>query len=298
MMMTRVSRPRKIRSESNVFRHEIQDGPHPKTRFCYNPPDGADTAMLESTFIFLSGVGEFTERRLWEHGVLTWDAFLSAGEAPGISRPRKALYDRDVALARTRFEARDARHFARCLKPRDQWRLFEAFRDRAVFLDIETTGTAPHDGEVTMVGLYGGGRMTTLIRNDSLTGQRLIDELEQYDLIVTFFGSGFDLPFLKAKYPRLRLDQPHLDLCFAARRLGYRGGLKHIETELGIARHASVQGMDGWEAVRLWHQWQAGDEQALARLVTYNAADTKNLAPLAEHLYSEMVARYGPSGTR
>lgn len=254
--------------------------------------------MLESTFIFLAGVGEFTERRLWEHGVLSWDAFLEAGEVPGISCSRKSLYDRDVAQARDRFAQRDARHFARCLKPRDQWRLFEAFRARTVFLDIETTGTAPDEGDVTMVGLYGGGRMTTLIRNESLTGQRLMEELERYDLIVTFFGSGFDLPFLKAKYPRLPLDQPHFDLCFAARRLGYTGGLKHIEATLGIARHASVQGMDGWEAVRLWHQWQAGDEQALAKLVTYNAADTKNLQPLAEHLYGAMVARYGPSGAR
>jgi len=136
--------------------------------------------------------------------------------------------------------------------------------------------------------------MTTLIRNESLTGQRLADELDRYDLIVTFFGSAFDLPFLKAKYPRLQLDQPHFDLCFAARRLGYHGGLKQIEAMLGIARHSSIQGMDGWEAVRLWHQWQAGDEQALSRLVTYNAADTKNLEPLAEHLYRELVARYGP----
>ncbi|MBI5777723.1 MAG: ribonuclease H-like domain-containing protein [Nitrospirae bacterium] len=251
--------------------------------------------MLTSTFIFLKGVGEFSERRLWEEGVTTWDAFLASQTLPGISRARKALYDPDVTAAREQFARRNARYFSRCLKPRDQWRLFDAFRSRTVFLDIETTGTAPHEGEVTMVGLYGAGRMTTLIRNDSLTGQRLADELDRYDLIVTFFGSGFDLPFLKAKYPRLQLDQPHFVLCFAARRLGYHGGLKQIESTLGITRHSSVQGMDGWEAVRLWYQWQAGDEQALSRLVTYNAADTKNLEPLADHLYRELVSRSGLS---
>jgi len=249
--------------------------------------------MLESTFIFLKGVGEYTERRLWSEGVATWDAFLASPTLPGISRARKTLYDTDVMAAREHLGRRDARYFSRCLKPRDHWRLFDTFRPRTVFLDIETTGTAPHEGDVTMVGLYSAGRMTTLIRNDSLTGQRLADELERYDLIVTFFGSAFDLPFLKAKYPRLQLDQPHFDLCFAARRLGYSGGLKQIETTLGITRPASVQGMDGWEAVRLWYQWQAGDEQALSRLVTYNAADTKNLEPLAEHLYRELVLRYG-----
>ena len=254
--------------------------------------------MLESTFIFLKGIGEFSERRLWEDGVTTWDAFLDSPILPGISRARKSLYDPDVSAAREQFARRNARYFSHCLKPRDHWRLFGAFRSRTVFLDIETTGTAPHEGEVTMVGLYSAGSMTTLIRNDSLTGQRLADELDRYDLIVTFFGSAFDLPFLKAKYPRLRLDQPHFDLCFAARRLGYHGGLKQIESTLGITRHSSVQGMDGWEAVRLWYQWQAGDEHALSRLVTYNAADTKNLEPLAEHLYHELVGRYGPAVLR
>ena len=251
--------------------------------------------MLESTFIFLKGVGEYTERRLWDEGVTTWDAFLASPTLPGISRVRKSLYDADVTAAREHLDRRNARYFSRCLKPRDQWRLFDAFRSRTVFLDIETTGTAPHEGDVTMVGLYSAGRMTTLIRNESLTGQRLADELDRYDLIVTFFGSAFDLPFLKAKYPHLQFDQPHFDLCFAARRLGYSGGLKQIESTLGITRHASVQGMDGWEAVRLWYQWQAGDEQALSRLVTYNAADTKNLEPLAEHLYGELISRSGLS---
>ena len=254
--------------------------------------------MLESTFIFLKGVGEYTERRIWDDGVTTWEAFLSAPGLPGISSARKSLYDPAVAAAREQLLRRNARYFSRCLKPRDQWRLLDAFRDRTVFLDIETTGTGPHESEVTMVGLYGAGRMTTLIRNESLTFQRLADELDRYDVIVTFFGSAFDLPFLKAKYPRLQLDQPHVDLCFAARRLGYHGGLKQIEATLGIARHSSVQGMDGWEAVRLWHQWQTGDEQALSRLVTYNAADTKNLEPLTEHLYRELVTRYGPSAPR
>ncbi len=251
--------------------------------------------MLESTFLFLKGIGECTERRLWDEGIPTWDAFLAAPSLPGISQSRKALYDPDVAAAREQLGRGNSRHFSRCLKPRDQWRLFTAFRPRTVFLDIETTGTTPHDGDVTMVGLYSAGRMKTLIRNESLSGQRLADELDGCDLLVTFFGSGFDLPFLKAKYPRLQIDQPHFDLCFAARRLGYRGGLKQIESTLGIERHASVRGMDGWEAVRLWHQWEAGDEQALSRLVTYNAADVQNLEPLAEHLYDEMVARHGPS---
>jgi uncharacterized protein YprB with RNaseH-like and TPR domain len=120
-------------------------------------------------------------------------------------------------------------------------------------------------------------------------------ELEQTDLFITFFGSGFDIPYLKAKFPRLNFKKPHFDLCFAARRLGMKGGLKHIEHEVQIARETDVVGLDGWEAVRLWYQWCAGDEAARDLLLRYNAADTQNLEPLAALLYDQMVARFGPS---
>jgi uncharacterized protein len=56
-----------------------------------------------------------------------------------------------------------------------------------------------------------------------------------------------------------------------------------------------VMGLDGWEAVRLWHQWCAGNEAARDLLLRYNAADTQNLEPLAAQLYDQMVSRFGPS---
>ena len=74
-----------------------------------------------------------------------------------------------------------------------------------------------------------------------------------------------------------------------------QGGLKHIEYEVQIERETDVVGLDGWEAVRLWHLWCAGDEAARDLLLRYNAADTKNLEPLALLLYDQMVARFGPS---
>lgn len=70
--------------------------------------------------------------------------------------------------------------------------------------------------------------------------------------LVTFFGSVFDIPYLCAKFPGLRLPPWHFDLCFAARRLALQGGLKHIEQTLGIERSESIRGLDGWDAVRLW----------------------------------------------
>lgn len=250
--------------------------------------------MIESTFILLKGIGEHSERRLWQEGIGDWQAFRQTTTLPGISPRRKALYDEELVAAQRHFRQGTSRYFAGCLRSRDHWRLFEAFRRRALFLDIETTGSSPAFGDVTVVGLYSHGRMTTLIRGESLTEDRLCHELASHDLLVTFFGSAFDLPYLQAKFPRLQLDQPHFDLCFAARRLGLTGGLKHIEGLMDIPRSADLRGMDGWEAVRLWQEWRNGSSNARERLLRYNEADTRNLEPLAERLYEQLAQKYGP----
>jgi len=244
--------------------------------------------MIESTFVLLKGIGESTERRLWASGVENWRAFLGCDRIPGISPLRKQAYDRDLLAAMHHLQEGQAQHFSRCLKPRDHWRLFETFRSSTVFLDIETTGDPAPQGDVTVVGLYANGRMTSLVLGHSLSTERLQRELAHYNLVVTFFGSVFDLPYLRAKFPELVLDCPHFDLCFAARRLGLGGGLKRIESELGIHRQADLQGIDGWEAVRLWQRWRRGQTEALDLLLRYNDADTRNLEPLAEILYSRL----------
>lgn len=250
--------------------------------------------MLTATFQFLKGIGPHIERRLWESGVAHWETFLHCSALAGISSSRKALYDIELSSALQHYHARDARYFARRLKPRDQWRLFETFAHRVLCLDIETTGTSPQESEVTIVGLYGAGRMTTLIQGASLTADRLRDELEACDLLITFFGSVFDVPFLQRHFPGVPFTMPHFDLCFAARRLGYQGGLKRIEREFDIARQDDLHAIDGLEAVHLWNRWRRGDDASLDRLIRYNRADTQDLYPLAVALYDQLRTRFGP----
>ena len=250
--------------------------------------------MLESSFIFLNGIGETTEKRLWEEGIIHWDQFVEATELPGISSARKPLYDREVEEISEEFTRGKWRTLAKRFKSKEHWRFLKAFQARTAFLDIETTGEPAGHGDITVVGLFANGETTTLVKGQSLTQERLERELARYDLLVTFFGTGFDLPYLRAIYPNLQLDHAHFDVCFAARRIGLRGGLKHIELELGFAREQNLQGLDGWDAVRLWHAWQAGDEEAGITLCQYNEADVKNLEPLANHIYDEFAQRYGP----
>ena len=251
--------------------------------------------MLTSTFVHLKGIGPSTERRLWEEGIADWTAFRRESHLSGISPSRKILYDADLASAQEQLDLRNARYFADCLHTRDHWRLFRTFGARALYLDIETTGLSAHEGQVTIVGLYRQGRLRTLIQGDDLTQDTLQEELDQADLLITFFGSVFDIPYLQTCFKGLRVSIPHFDLCFAARRVGLRGGLKPIERELDIARDSDLLTLDGMEAVRLWHHYRAGDEAALDQLIRYNAADTKNLEPLAEWLYDRLALRDGPS---
>ncbi|MGQ0811864.1 MAG: ribonuclease H-like domain-containing protein [Nitrospiraceae bacterium] len=161
-----------------------------------------------------------------------------------------------------------------------------------MYLDIETNS----GGDITVVGLYGNGKVRSLIRGETLTQRQLGGELAQYDLLVTFCGTSFDVPMLRAHFPRLLMDQPHIDLCCLARNVGLRGGLKAIETMVGIERRADLLGLNGRDAVRLWNRWRhSRDETARERLLAYNEADCVNLQPLADLLYCRLVRQYHPS---
>lgn len=248
--------------------------------------------MLRNSFIFLPRIGEVRERRLWRSGVLDWDAYrdVDLDDVRGVGEETRArhlgvLDELDRAL-----RARAWPLVGRVFPDREHWRVYPELRDGAVYLDIETTGTG-RDADVTVVGLKGPLGEEALVRGRDLSHDAVARRLEEASMLVTFYGSAFDLPFLaRAGYEVP--DVPHLDLCFALRRAGYSGGLKSIETQLGLARDDDLQGLDGYDAVRLWARWvRDRDEAALDRLVRYNIADIANLEVLAETAYEELHGR-------
>ncbi len=247
--------------------------------------------MLEHTFIHLPRVGAIRERALWGQGILTWQDALGAPGSPGGFSPRRwesclRIVEQSVRC----LEAGDHRHFAGCLRHADHWRAYPEFRRRTAFLDIETTGLGASD-EVTVVGLYDGVRTSTFVAGDNL--DQLAEALAQYSLLVTYNGATFDLPFLLRRFPGLALDQLHVDLRYPLRRLGLSGGLKRVEGLVGLKRDPEVAGLDGWDAVRLWREYQAGSDKSLATLIKYNTADIENLEHLMLIAYEGMRREAG-----
>ena len=244
--------------------------------------------MLTSTFLHAAGIGPATERRIWEAGVLDWSSFLDRHEDVALSERQRALLLPVVEESIEQFDSGDYRYFARRLASREHWRAFGELGGRAAFLDIETTG-ASFDAAITVIGLYDGRETKTFVKGFNL--EEFADEIENYPLIVTYAGAMFDLPHLRHRFRGTLLDQLHVDLCPTLRRLGQRGGLKQVERQLGIQRPEEVVGLDGWDAVRLWHEWENGSREALDLLIEYNRADVVNLEHLARFAYHELRKR-------
>lgn len=250
--------------------------------------------MITNTFSILNGIGQGIEKKLWGQGILSWDDFRSSESIGFISGRRKLAYDEGLEEAMGKLHNGDVSYFTRRLKQSEHWRLFETFSEEAVCLDIETTGIAAADGgKPTVVGLYDGREFTAFVKGRNLSSAALMDKLSRYKYLITFYGSVFDIPFLKSTLPGFRLDVPHFDLCFGARALGMKGGLKKLEPLMGIKRTEETSGLDGYDAVLLWRRARRGDERAMRLLVEYNREDTVNLMTIARNLYPQLRASTG-----
>ncbi len=234
--------------------------------------------MLKRTFIHLPGVGPRFEGHFWRQGLSTWEDFLAAKHVRGLSRSRFDWLKAELQGSFDHLE--DPAYFADRLQAGEHWRLFHQFRPRTAYLDIETTGTVWPGLLVTVVGLYDGQNMSQFVQGHNL--QKFPEIISKFDLLVTFNGTQFDLPVLRAYFPKLCLPPAHVDLRFLMARLGYKGGLKRIEPRFGINRPNEVNGMDGYMAVLLWQRYQRGDKGALELLLTYNREDVVNLEVLMD----------------
>ncbi|MCH9009196.1 MAG: ribonuclease H-like domain-containing protein [Chloroflexi bacterium] len=244
--------------------------------------------MLGRTFIHLPGVGSVTEREIWKSGISNWSEFLDSEFLPSRIERRRPGLQSLVQESQERLEKGHARYFHNNLPGGERWRLYGDFRDNAAFLDIETTGLSPQFGYITMVGILDSRGYKAFVHDENL--EELREALEQYDLVVTFNGAAFDLPYVEHHFGNVFKDMAHIDLRFPLKKAGYSGGLKSIERQLGLARPSALSELDGFDAVLMWQMWLNGDRAARDTLVRYNAEDVASLPLLSETVYNKLAA--------
>ncbi len=235
--------------------------------------------FVPRTFQLIDGVGPYRERDLWARELATWDEFERAAARDVVMSPRlDAAMLAQLEIARAALEQGDLATLARLVPPREHWRLYGHFIERAAFFDIEADG----DNIPTVVGVMDAAGVATFRRGHSL--EQLPERLAQSPIWVSFNGSVFDEPVLRAHFEgRFPAPLAHIDLRFLIRQAKLKGGLKGVEKSLGLHRPPHLEGLRGFDAIRLWREWNANKTlEALRILVEYNLYDAVNLRAVLE----------------
>lgn len=235
---------------------------------------------LRQSLQLFSGIGEKKEKQLFGVGVYDWSSLLTYQRAANdpLLPILSVLEDRYEQLQRELEEA-NFTFFSKELPSLEYWRLWQHFPERFCFLDIETTGIS--DSSVTtVVSLFQNETIRTFERGKDL--EFLFDSIDPEDILVTYNGRRFDIPFLEREF-HYKVKNPQLDLMNLLHSIGIKGGLKKSEIQLGLVRPEAIAGMDGREAPLLWFSYQqTNNKEALDKLIAYNREDTKNLKLVLE----------------
>lgn len=241
--------------------------------------------MLRNTFCHVPGIGSRTEQRLWMNGFISWDCLLGNRQPPVAPAARRKLLHY-AARSKEELQSGNSRFFYDHLPAAEQWRLFPEFRHSTAYIDIESTGVSGVD-RITTIALYDGRDIRCYVRGRNLDAFK--SDVGRYKLLVTYNGKSFDVPFIERAFD-VRLRAAHIDLRYILAGLGYKGGLKGCEKQVGIKR-GDLDGLDGYFAVMLWNDFRRNrNEYALETLLAYNVEDVVNLEVLMIHAYNRKLS--------
>ena len=241
--------------------------------------------MIMHSFSFLPSIGKVKERNLWELGVLSWRDFLSRNHIKGISPYKKALLNKILGEALNALYDGRAEFFKGF---KDSWRLFDYFREEALYVDVEVDGLR----NPTVVSFSDGEFVKSFVKGLNLDAYLLQEVVDHYKLLVTFNGSGFDIPLLSSL--GLNLSRiVHIDLRAVAMSLGFSEGLKSLESFIGVTRDYGFDGkIKHGDPSLLWRTWLVTrDYYYLDILIKYNQDDTIILSTLANKMIKELWSR-------
>jgi hypothetical protein len=83
----------------------------------------------------IQGIGLKTERKIWQGGILNWNDFLNKQQVV-FSNKRDDMIREEIE--RSCRSLNQIEYFAKRLPNSEQWRLFNEYRSKLVYLDLET----------------------------------------------------------------------------------------------------------------------------------------------------------------
>jgi len=226
--------------------------------------------MLKNTFIHIPG------------GIQHWDQF-TGNHSIRLSPTKMHTITAYLEQSYQHLTTGNPNYFSEHLPANLHWRFFPEFRDSIVYLDIETTGLESWSNKITTIALYDGNSIYHYVNGQNLDD--FVDDIKRYKVIVTYNGKSFDVPFIES-YFGIALNSSHIDLRYILSSLGYTGGLKSCEIQLGMDR-GDLSEIDGYFAVLLWFEYRRNKNQkALETLLAYNIQDVLNLENLMVIAYN------------
>jgi len=164
---------------------------------------------------------------------------------------------------------------------------------RTCIFDMETKGfDADFDRMLcAVVKEYGTRRDPVVIRpndhmNDDDAIVKLRDKIESFDILVTFYGKGFDIPWLNSRLLLIgerRLKKMfHIDLYYVFRNKAKRAVRRKSLAHVGDILNLDEQKMHISNAV--WRAAHDGDEAAIQKIITRCLSDVE----MTEMVYNKL----------
>jgi uncharacterized protein YprB with RNaseH-like and TPR domain len=172
--------------------------------------------------------------------------------------------------------------------------------ERIGFLDIEATSLNASFGYCLTycIKRYGGEILKRWVTPKEIRGYQfdkrlmgqLLEDLTEFDRVITYYGTGYDLPFLRTRCLTHGLDFPpmgslfHTDVYYSVRnklRL-YRNRMEVACSQFGIESKGHRL------TPEVWMKAQAGDQGAIDYVLQHNIEDVESL----EKLYDKMEGHY------
>ena len=233
----------------------------------------------------IEGISEALEKHNWESGIVSQEDLKQKANLQ-----YSIFNENPLDLSIDALKNNDVEYYIKNLDKKDYYRIAFSYPDKVMFLDIETTGLSKVYSYITMIGWYKNCEYKCWLHGNPV--DKLIKDLNDVNIVVTFNGTLFDLPFIEGKYEVLHQvlkRKAHIDLRFFAKRHNYTGGQKKIEDELEFVRPDDLEGVDGKEAISLWYRFLKGDKPALDKLIHYNYNDIRGMIYLFNYIFFNKI---------